>query len=70
LLEGYITEYLKKYSIEVSLKESEEIFFTFFCNFSSYNFFLTYYSLSSFGSSILGVFGASGSALNPEVTTG
>jgi hypothetical protein len=54
----------------VSLKESEEIFFTFFCDFSSSNFFLTYSSLNSFGSSILGAFGPSGSELKPEETIG
>lgn len=57
-------------SIEVSLKESEEIFLTFFCNFSSYSFFFTYSSFNSLGSSILGVFGSSGSVLEPEVTIG
>jgi hypothetical protein len=56
--------------MEVSLKESEEIFFTFFCSFNYSSFFLTYYSLNSLGSSILGVLGTSGSPPKPAVEIG
>lgn len=50
--------------MDVSLKESEEIFLRLDFCFSSSIFFLIYYSDSYFGSSI---FGAWGSSLKPKL---